>query len=115
VITVATDGATMYRSERQKALQTRFGGRFDRIAAAETFGEHLAGMATDHLLETTHVDRTRMFNLGYFTWVEQQGVSLEDFVARKEPSFWTELRALLPRWDEMIEAFNRETGAGPGA
>ena len=30
--------------------------------------------ATDHLLELTHVERERIFNLGYFTWVEQQGV-----------------------------------------
>ncbi|MCA9708453.1 MAG: pyridoxal-5'-phosphate-dependent protein subunit beta, partial [Myxococcales bacterium] len=115
IITVATDGAAMYGSERQKALQTRFGGRFDAIAAAESFGEHLAGMSTDHLLETTHADRTRMFNLGYFTWVEQQGVALEDFVARREPSFWLGLRELLPRWDAMIEAFNEETGAAARA
>ncbi|MEX1365110.1 MAG: hypothetical protein AB1Z98_18415 [Nannocystaceae bacterium] len=68
-------------------------------------------MSTGHLLETTHVDRTRMFNLGYFTWVEQQGVSLEDFTVRRQPSFWAGLRELLPQWDEMIVAFNRETGA----
>ena len=28
-------------------------------------------------------DRNRIFNLGYFTWVEQQGVSLDDFEARR--------------------------------
>lgn len=111
VITVATDGAAMYGSERAKALEGRFGGRFDRIAAAETFGEHLAGVRTDHLLETTHVDRTRMFNLGYFTWVEQQGVPLPEFVARREQAFWRGLRGLVPQWDAMIEDFNRHTGA----
>ncbi|MCA9650641.1 MAG: pyridoxal-phosphate dependent enzyme [Myxococcales bacterium] len=111
IVTVATDGSAMYGSERDKALGRRFDGRFDRIAAAETFGEHLAGMGTDHLLETTHVDRTRMFNLGYFTWVEQQGVSLPEFSARRDPGFWAGLRELLPQWDEMIVAFNRETGA----
>jgi len=115
VITVATDGAGMYGSERAKSLQTRFGGSFDRVSAAETFGQFLAGVGTDHLLETSHIDRERMFNLGYFTWVEQQGVSLEDFVARRERSFWTGLRTLVPRWDEMIEAFNAETGARPRA
>ena len=115
VITVATDGAEMYGSERAKALSRRFDGRFDRIAAAETFGEHLAGVRTDHLLECTHVDRTRMFNLGYFTWVEQQGVPLPEFVARREPSFWQGLRRLVPQWDAMIEAFNQETGATAGA
>lgn len=111
VITVATDGAAMYGSERSKALAKRFGGRFDRVAAAETFGEHLMGVRTDHLLETTHVDRTRMFNLGYFTWVEQQGVPLPEFVARREQGFWRGLRELVPRWDAMIEDFNQRTGA----
>ena len=115
IVTVATDGAAMYGSEREKALEARFGGNFDALAAAETFGEHLAGIGTDHLLEATHVDRARMFNLGYFTWVEQQGVSLEDFSARRERSFWEGLRDKLPRWDAMIEAFNRETGATPSA
>jgi len=115
IITVATDGADLYRSERAKALGSRFGGRFDRLAAAETFGEHLAGMGSDHLLESAHRDHERMFNLGYFTWVEQQGVSLEDFVARRRPSFWTDLRPLVPRWDEMIEQFNEESGAQPRA
>lgn len=110
IITVATDGATMYGSERDKALASRFGGKFDRVAAAETFGEHLAGMGSDHLLEATHVDSMRMFNLGYFTWVEQQGVSLEEFTARRERSFWHGLRELVPQWDAMIDAFNRETG-----
>ncbi len=111
IITVATDGANLYGSERDKALAARFDGRFDALAAAETFGEHLAGMGTDHLLEASHVDRARMFNLGYFTWVEQQGVSLEDFTARRESSFWTGLREYIPRWDALIEAFNRETNA----
>ena len=33
------------------------------------------------LAELSVVDRARIFNLGYFTWVEQQGVSLDE-VAR---------------------------------
>ena len=54
-------------------------------AAAEVFGEHLLGTTTDHFLELGRVERERIFNLGYFTWVEQQGVSLEDFEARRDP------------------------------
>ena len=45
----------------------------------------LLGTATDHFLELGRVERERIFNLGYFTWVEQQGVSLEDFQARRDP------------------------------
>ncbi|HFE45556.1 MAG TPA: pyridoxal-5'-phosphate-dependent protein subunit beta, partial [Nannocystis exedens] len=52
----------------------------------------------------------RIFNLGYFTWVEQQGVSLDEFERRRSQDFWRGLRDLLPHWDQMIEAFNGESG-----
>ena len=51
-----------------------------------------------------------MFNLGYFTWVEQQGVALEDFVARRDASFWRGLRPLVPAWDALIDACNAQAG-----
>ena len=63
IVSVATDGAEMYESERRKALDVRFAGRFDEIAAAEVFGQHLLGCATDHLLELGETDRRRIFNL----------------------------------------------------
>jgi len=110
VLTVATDGAAMYGSERAKAMTKFFGGRFDGARAGDVFAEHLLGATAAHTLEATPVDRTRIFNLGYFTWVEQQGVSLEDFVVRREQSFWRGLRDLLPAWDAMIEEFNGRTG-----
>jgi hypothetical protein len=114
ILTVATDGASMYGSVRERTVTTKFGGVFDEVAAAETVGQHLFGQTDDHLLELTHVDRTRIFNLGYFTWVEQQGVSLEDFVARRDQAFWVGLRELVPAWDAMIEEFNGRTGVLAG-
>ncbi len=89
IVTVATDGAAMYGSERELAIAKYFPGGFDEVAAAEVFGEHLLGATTDNLRELTCDERERIFNLGYFTWVEQQGVSIEDFEARRDPSFWT--------------------------
>ena len=110
VVTVATDGAAMYASEREIALDRYFPDGFDEVAAAEVFGEHLLGTTTDHLQELGRVERERIFNLGYFTWVEQQGVSLEDFQARRDPGFWTRLRELVPAWDEQIDEVNARTG-----
>jgi hypothetical protein len=66
------------------------------------------------LQELSRVDRERIFNLGYFTWVEQQGISLEDFTARKHQRFWQGLRELIPAWDRGIEEFNRRTGVAHG-
>jgi cysteine synthase A len=110
ILTVATDGAAMYASERGLALDRYFPDGFDEVAAAEVFGEHLLGAATDHLRELTHEERERIFNLGYFTWVEQQGVSIEDFEARRDPAFWTGVRAEAAAWDELIDDFNARTG-----
>ncbi len=110
VVTVATDGEELYHSEHEKILSQRFAGTFDALTAAETFGQHLAGVAVDHLLELSHIDRIRIFNLGYFTWVEQQGISIEDFVSRREPVFWRQLLDLIPAWDEMIDEFNSHVG-----
>ncbi len=112
IVTVATDGAEMYGTEREKALQKRFGGTFDRTAAAEAFGQHMLGAATDHLLELSTRDRTRIFNLGYYTWVEQQGVSVAEFNARRDQAFWRGLRDLLPAWDAMIDEFNARVTQG---
>jgi hypothetical protein len=80
------------------------------VEAAEVYGEHLLGTATDHFLELGHRERERIFNLGYFTWVEQQGVSLGDFEARRDPRFWTGLREAVPAWDDLIDDLNARTG-----
>lgn len=111
VATVATDGSSMYRSERERALRRDFPDGFDEVAAAEVFAEHVLGATTDNLLELTHEDRRRIFNLGYFTWVEQRGLSLEQFEARRAPEFWAEKRAALERCDQLIGEFNARTAA----
>ncbi len=106
IVTVATDGAALYGTERAKALDKHFGGAFDAVSAGETFGRFMLGQATDDLIELGRFDRERIFNLGYFTWVEQQGVSLADFDARKSQSFWRDLRPHVEAWDAMIRDFN---------
>jgi cysteine synthase len=110
VLTIATDGASLYDSEREIALARYFADGLDEPAAAEIFGEHLLGTTTDHFLELGRIERERIFNLGYFTWVEQQGVSLEEFEARRDPAFWARLPEIVPAWDDLIDDFNARTG-----
>ena len=114
VITVATDGAALYESERPRLTGARFGGSFDADDALAQIDRHLTGADTSHVLLLDDVGRSRVFNLGYFTWVEQQGVSLEDFEARREASFWDRLHAMAPEWDAMIDEFNARSGAAAG-
>ncbi len=110
VVTIATDGAAMYDSERELALARYFPGAFDEVAAAEVFGEHLLGATTDHFAELSLRDRERIFNLGYFTWVEQQGIPLEEFEARRDQEYWARTRASAGTWDDLIDELNARTG-----
>jgi cysteine synthase len=111
VVTVATDGATLYASELRRYLERQGGAAEpDEAMLAELYGRHLAGANTEHVLEAATRERERIFNLSYFTWVEQQGVGLADFEKRRSQAFWRGLHDLVPQWDEMIDAFNRDTG-----
>jgi len=111
VMTVATDSALLYASERRNFLARRYGDGFDEVNAGEIFSRHLEGIVDDHVLELTHFDRKRIFNLGYYTWVEQQGVAIDDFDRRRDQRFWRDLVDGIPMWDRLIEDFNAEVGA----
>jgi cysteine synthase A len=111
IVTVATDGARMYTSERDRVERRDFPDGFDETAAAEVFGTQVLGDGVDRLVPLSDADRRRIFNLGYFTWVEQQGVALDDFVARRSQAFWLELRHRVAAWDDLIRDFNGRSGA----
>ena len=110
VITVATDGSELYESEKQHLLQSDFEGNFQKGDAEEIVSGFLQGANTDHLQLLDDMGRERIFNLGYYTWVEQQGVTVEDFDARRDQEFWSQLHTMTPGWDRMIEEFNDQTG-----
>ena len=112
VITVATDGGALYPSSRVTTLAKRFNGEMTAVDAAEVFGRHFGHVTTEDMIECTERDRNRIFNLGYYTWVEQQGTPFELFEARRDQSFWKGLRRYLPIWDEMITDFNARVTKG---
>ncbi len=113
IVTVATDGSEMYDAERESFLGRHYRGGYDDVAAARAFGDSLAdgvGGEVKHL-ECSEAQRRRIFNLGYFTWVEQQGIDFADFVARSHQGFWDSMRHFVDDWDELIVEFNARTGA----
>ena len=109
VVCVATDGAAMYGSEMEQSSQAFFNGHTGIAEMAEIFGRCLSGCEPAHVQELGHQDRQRIFNLGYYTWVEQRGVSVEDFNRRKDQKFWDEISAQGDSWDELIRQFNQQT------
>jgi len=110
IVTVATDGAGMYASEFDHLKQKYFNGKFDEIDAAETFGRAILGASTSDLVEMSTAEKRRIFNLGYYTWVEQQNITVEEFRIRQHQEFWQETRTLIDSWDHLIKDFNSKSG-----
>ncbi len=109
ILTSFTDSVEMYETRLQELAEER--GPYDERSAEVDFERYLMGATTDHLRELRHADRKAIHNLKYFTWVEQQGKSVEELNALWSPVFWEDLADQLPEWDGAIEAFNRDTGA----
>ena len=105
IITVATDGAELYLTELEKTKK-EFHGIYDEISCAEICGQFLKGITTDHTLELNQKEKERIFNLGYYTWVEQQGIDLNDFEKRRDQQFWRDHYNHMLSLDDRIEEFN---------
>ncbi len=106
IVSVATDGSDLYDAEREEFIARNYPGGFDDAEAEKIFIDHLENVGTEHTLDMDETNRNRVFNLGYYTWVEQQGISIEDFERRRSQDFWNGLRSLTDVWDEMINDFN---------
>ena len=106
IITVATDGADLYLSELEKTKKN-FEGTFDDAACSNIFKKYIKEINNDDMLELSQNDKERIFNLGYYTWVEQQGVSLSDFEKRKDQKFWLDHYNHMISLDEKVEEFNK--------
>lgn len=109
VLTVLTDSMELYGS-RLREMAQEYGEYSDRDAAAH-FARYLKGVTTDNLLELTYVDRRRIHNLKYFTWVEQQGKTYEEIQSQwYDSNYWTEVQDQVTAIDALIEEFNQEVG-----
>ena len=108
VCTVLTDSADMYRS-RLAELTAQL-GEYDAKAAAYDFALHLMGLKTDCMAELGYYDRKRVHNLKYYTWVEQQGKTTDELDALWYGTEWADVHSQADALDELIRAFNEETG-----
>jgi cysteine synthase len=111
VVTVATDSVEMYRSRLLELDEER--GTLSPTDAAVGLERHLLGTGLDDVQELGHWERKRVHNLKYFTWVEQQGKTVEELDAQwHDPDYWTAIQALADPIDELITAFNARVAAG---
>ena len=109
VATVLTDSVEMYLSRIEELRQEQ--GEYNSTKAAVDYAAHLAAAKTDNLLELTYVERKRIHNLKYFTWVEQQGRhvdELNDQWYRQDLTFEAvqkqteQVEALIDEFNDMV-------------
>jgi cysteine synthase len=107
VFTVFTDSMDMYQSRLRELEAER--GKYDQRQADRDYAL-LQAETVDHALELSQVDKRRIHNLKYFSWIEQQGKELSELRAQWDDyrAYWGGLRAQAGALDAMIEDFNRE-------
>lgn len=109
LFTVATDSMDMYQTRIQEERE-QYGALTNKDAAV-IYAADLMGIKTDHLLEMNYREKKRMHNLKYFTWIEQQGKTVEELNAQwYDDTYWSSRYAMVDEWDEQIKAFNDRTG-----
>jgi cysteine synthase len=109
VLTVFTDSMELYESRLRELRRER--GEYTPLDAAADHARYLMGCTVDYVEELGYWDRRRIHNLKYFTWVEQQGKSLEEIQAQwYDPGYWSAIQGQVEEIDALIRQFNEMTG-----
>ncbi len=110
--TVLTDSAVMYRS-RVEELNAEHGA-YSENAAELDHALRMLGQKTDNMAELNYEQRKRVHNLKYYTWVEQQGRTVEELNALwyDPENTWEAVHAQADELDELIRAFNKAVAEG---
>ncbi|HPE57011.1 MAG TPA: pyridoxal-phosphate dependent enzyme [Bacteroidales bacterium] len=109
LFTVATDSMEMYQSRLLEEKDEH--GKLSTQKAEVIFQRDLMGLKTDHMIEMTYYEKRRMHNLKYFTWIEQQGKTVDELNAQwYDDNYWKSQFAKADEWDEKIMEFNERTG-----
>ncbi|MCK4663956.1 MAG: pyridoxal-phosphate dependent enzyme [Bacteroidales bacterium] len=109
IFTVATDSMEMYQSRLIEEAE-KF-GKYTAHNAELTFVADLMGLTIDNMIEMTYYEKKRMHNLKYFTWIEQQGKTVEELNAQwYDENYWKNEYNKIEEWDKEIMEFNERTG-----
>ncbi len=101
VFTVATDTMDRYHSVMKGLTETY--GAMDETEAAVRLVSIFQGAATDWFREGTRHAKQSWFNLKYYTWVEQQGKTVEELDAQRDPEYWLGQQAKIGEVDRALQ------------
>ena len=109
VFTIATDSMELYQS-RIRELEEQYGAYQEKDAAV-AYERYLLGASLDWMLELSYYDRKRMHNLKYFTWIEQQGKTVEELDQQwYDENYWADRLGSHEQCDDLIREFNAKVG-----
>ncbi len=86
IVTILTDAVDRYHSVM--AQMTASYGKMDETEAEVRLVSIFHQQKLDWIMEGTRDAHARWHNLKYYTWVEQQGKTIEALNAQRHPEFW---------------------------
>lgn len=102
VITVATDSLDRYHSVMEKM------DNIDASDAQSIYERVVKHQEPSLYFEGDRYNRLRWHNLKYYTWVEQQGKSVEDLDKMLYQEFWEEEANKVYEYNEKIEKYRKD-------
>jgi hypothetical protein len=109
IFTIFTDSVDLYNS--RLAEMNQMWGSYSIKQAEVDWYSILQKQSLDYFSELSYYDKKRIHNLKYFTWVEQQGKTVEELNAQwYDEDYWIERFNVTPIWDKLIEEFNSKVG-----
>jgi len=106
IVTVATDGMDRYPSVMESMAECY--GPLDEAKAVGRVEGVFHAQRTDWVQAGTPEARQRWHNLKYYTWVEQQGKSVQELDAQRDPAWWEGHQALVQEIDARLTALRAQ-------
>ena len=100
IVTICTDAIDRYRSVM--AQMTEQYGPMDETEAIVRTVSIFHKQKLDWIKEGTMDVRSQWHNLKYYTWVEQQGKTVEELDAQKDPEWWIRHQERVAEIDRML-------------
>jgi hypothetical protein len=100
IVVVLTDNINRYRSVMAQMTQTD--GRMDETEAVVRLAGVFHSQGLDWIKEGTRDTRNQWHNLKYYTWVEQQGRTVEELDAQRDPEWWVAEQEKVAEIDRLI-------------
>ena len=101
VVTICTDAIDRYHSVM--ADMARDYGAIDDARGMAYVEAIFHGATTDWIKDGTPDARRQWHNLKYYSWVEQQGKTVEELDAQLDPEWWIKHQELVPEMDARIK------------